>query len=67
MHFVPLGGVLAQRTYDREKLGVFATIGNILAYMPYYSPTMLDTLMFHPTPPCLVCWDDSFGFILSHP
>ena len=33
-----MGGLLAQRAHDREKLGVFATIGNILAYTSHTTP-----------------------------
>ena len=40
-----VGTARAQRAHDREKLGVFATIRNILAYTDHTTPPTVDSLI----------------------
>ena len=41
----------ARRAHDRKKLGGFCYNWQYSClYKPYYTPTTLDNLMFHPTP-----------------
>ena len=45
------GGVSAQRAHDKEKLGVFAATGNILAYTDHTTPPQCWTALCFTAPP----------------